>query len=214
MRQINARRPGTAISAEARVSDAIGGSFTSSTPHGLPASAASVSAAMGSEKTKRPREEGRFVGTPRLVAKSTGLAVGLRSPTVAPPWGAVRVALLPVVDFWPKSRERPPSSALRKNAAPGIADLRALSPEADLNRPRSPESEARLTTIALERPETRVEPGYRGFLNLAEAAGLDLEPFQRRIARTALGPERELLVLLPRGNGKTCLQPWSRSTTC
>ena len=62
-----------------------------------------------------------------------------------------------------------------------------------------------MPTIALERPETRVEPGYRGFLELA-AAGLDLEPFQRRIARAALGPERELLVLLPRGNSKTCLQ--------
>jgi len=36
-------------------------------------------------------------------------------------------------------------------------------------------------------------------------AGLDLEPFQRRIATAARGPERELLVLLPRGNGKTSL---------
>ncbi len=63
-----------------------------------------------------------------------------------------------------------------------------------------------MPTIALERPETAVAPGYRGFLDLAEGAGLDLEPFQRRIARAALGPERELLVLLPRGNGKTCLQ--------
>jgi phage terminase large subunit-like protein len=35
--------------------------------------------------------------------------------------------------------------------------------------------------------------------------GLALEPFQRRIARAATGPERELVALLPRGNGKTTL---------
>ncbi|MDQ3678645.1 MAG: hypothetical protein M3401_17910, partial [Actinomycetota bacterium] len=35
--------------------------------------------------------------------------------------------------------------------------------------------------------------------------GLQLEPFQRRIVRAANGPERELLVLLPRGQGKTTL---------
>jgi phage terminase large subunit-like protein len=35
--------------------------------------------------------------------------------------------------------------------------------------------------------------------------GLDLEPFQRRIASAVAGPERELLVSLPRGNGKTTL---------
>jgi phage terminase large subunit-like protein len=35
--------------------------------------------------------------------------------------------------------------------------------------------------------------------------GLNLEPFQRRIASAAGGPERELAVLLPRGNGKTTL---------
>ncbi|MBA3821918.1 MAG: hypothetical protein H0X17_23745, partial [Deltaproteobacteria bacterium] len=35
--------------------------------------------------------------------------------------------------------------------------------------------------------------------------GLALQPFQRTIVRAAQGPERELLVLLPRGNGKTTL---------
>ena len=35
--------------------------------------------------------------------------------------------------------------------------------------------------------------------------GLDLEPFQRKIASAANGPERELAVLLSRGNGKTSL---------
>jgi phage terminase large subunit-like protein len=34
---------------------------------------------------------------------------------------------------------------------------------------------------------------------------LELEPFQRRIARAAAGAQRELVVLLPRGNGKTSL---------
>ena len=48
-------------------------------------------------------------------------------------------------------------------------------------------------------------PGYRGFLRLAEAVGLDLEPFQRKIARAYFDGERELLVMLPRGNGKTTL---------
>lgn len=45
--------------------------------------------------------------------------------------------------------------------------------------------------------------GYRGFLDFAEAVGLALEPFQRKIARAA--DVRELLVLLPRGNGKSRL---------
>ena len=35
--------------------------------------------------------------------------------------------------------------------------------------------------------------------------GLSLEPFQRKIATAASGPERELAVLLPRGQGKTSL---------
>lgn len=43
------------------------------------------------------------------------------------------------------------------------------------------------------------------FIRFCEQAGLRLEPFQRRIAKAAAGPERELLVLLPRGNGKTTL---------
>ena len=51
-----------------------------------------------------------------------------------------------------------------------------------------------------------VEPGFCGFAERAARVGLDLEPFQRKIAKAALGPERELLILLPRGNGKTSLQ--------
>jgi phage terminase large subunit-like protein len=43
------------------------------------------------------------------------------------------------------------------------------------------------------------------FPAFAAACGLQLEPFQRRIAQAAAGPERELAVLLPRGNGKTSL---------
>jgi hypothetical protein len=38
-----------------------------------------------------------------------------------------------------------------------------------------------------------------------ERIGLDLEPFQRRIAKAAAGPEREFVALLPRGQGKTTL---------
>ncbi len=43
------------------------------------------------------------------------------------------------------------------------------------------------------------------FESFCERIGLSLEPFQRRIAKAAAGPERELVVLLPRGNGKTTL---------
>jgi phage terminase large subunit-like protein len=63
-----------------------------------------------------------------------------------------------------------------------------------------------MAAIAPERPETEVKPGFDGFLELAEAVGLNLEPFQRRVVKAALGPERELLVLIGRGNGKSCLQ--------
>jgi phage terminase large subunit-like protein len=46
--------------------------------------------------------------------------------------------------------------------------------------------------------------GPRGFAEFADAVGLDLEPFQRKIARTVLDAD-ESLILLPRGNGKSCL---------
>jgi phage terminase large subunit-like protein len=52
----------------------------------------------------------------------------------------------------------------------------------------------------------RIRAGYKGFLDLCSQIGFDLEPFQRKIASAAFGRERELCVLLPRGNGKTCLQ--------
>jgi phage terminase large subunit-like protein len=41
--------------------------------------------------------------------------------------------------------------------------------------------------------------------HFAAACGLTLEPFQRRIASAAAGPEREFVALLPRGQGKTHL---------
>ena len=47
-------------------------------------------------------------------------------------------------------------------------------------------------------------PGVRGFYEFAGSVGLDLEPFQRKIARTVLGAD-ESLVLISRGNGKSCL---------
>lgn len=43
------------------------------------------------------------------------------------------------------------------------------------------------------------------FAGFCKLIGLDLEPFQRRISTAANGPERELAVLIPRGNGKTTL---------
>lgn len=49
-----------------------------------------------------------------------------------------------------------------------------------------------------------VRPGLRGFLAFAGAVGLNLEPFQRRIVRHAFSAD-ETLVLISRGNGKSCL---------
>jgi phage terminase large subunit-like protein len=43
------------------------------------------------------------------------------------------------------------------------------------------------------------------FANFCARIGLELEPFQRRIAKAAAGPEREFVVLLPRGQGKSTL---------
>jgi phage terminase large subunit-like protein len=43
------------------------------------------------------------------------------------------------------------------------------------------------------------------FAPFCRLVGLDLEPFQRRIAKAASGPEREFVGLLPRGNGKSTL---------
>src|ERR671915_777102 len=43
------------------------------------------------------------------------------------------------------------------------------------------------------------------FRLFCERIGLHLEPFQRRIANAAAGPEREFVALLPRGQGKTTL---------
>ena len=62
-----------------------------------------------------------------------------------------------------------------------------------------------MQSVALNSPETGVEPGLRSFLDLCERVGFEPEPFQRKIAKAALGPERELVVLEPRGNGKTAL---------
>jgi phage terminase large subunit-like protein len=44
-----------------------------------------------------------------------------------------------------------------------------------------------------------------GFPVFCKLLKLNLEPFQRRVVRAASGHERELAVLLPRGNGKTSL---------
>jgi phage terminase large subunit-like protein len=52
--------------------------------------------------------------------------------------------------------------------------------------------------------QMEVNAGYDGFVEFAEAVGLDLEPFQRKIAKAAF-EARELLVLLARGNGKSRL---------
>lgn len=45
--------------------------------------------------------------------------------------------------------------------------------------------------------------GYRGLLSLARTVGPELAPHQRTVARAALGPERQTVVVIPRGNAKT-----------
>src|SRR4051812_37424596 len=51
----------------------------------------------------------------------------------------------------------------------------------------------------------RAEAGYGGLLELAERVGYSLAPFQKRIARAALGGQRECLISIGRGNAKTSL---------
>jgi phage terminase large subunit-like protein len=48
-------------------------------------------------------------------------------------------------------------------------------------------------------------PSREPFAAFCEQIGLRLEPFQKRIAKAAAGPEPEFLALLPRGQGKTTL---------
>ena len=43
----------------------------------------------------------------------------------------------------------------------------------------------------------------RDFEQFCQRLGVDLAPFQRKIASAAFGPERELVCVLPRGQGKT-----------
>lgn len=43
------------------------------------------------------------------------------------------------------------------------------------------------------------------FLPFCEQIGLALEPYERKIERAVSGPQRETVVLIPRGNGKTSL---------
>jgi phage terminase large subunit-like protein len=62
-----------------------------------------------------------------------------------------------------------------------------------------------VATIAPERPETAIRPGYNGFLEFAELIGLPLEPYMRRIARAYFSRAREVAAVLPRGCWKTSL---------
>lgn len=50
-----------------------------------------------------------------------------------------------------------------------------------------------------------VGPRETDLVTLAEAVGLEIEPFQRKIVRAVNGPQRETLILVPRGAGKTTL---------
>ena len=56
-----------------------------------------------------------------------------------------------------------------------------------------------MATVALERPETALRPGYNGFLDFAELIGLPIEPYMRRISRAYFSRAREVVAVLPRG---------------
>jgi ketosteroid isomerase-like protein len=59
-----------------------------------------------------------------------------------------------------------------------------------------------MPTMAPERPETAIAPGYPGFLAFVDSIGESLAPYQRRIARAFFDNE-ETVVILPKGNLKT-----------
>src|SRR5215207_504259 len=63
-----------------------------------------------------------------------------------------------------------------------------------------------MPAVATKPAKTGLDPGYSGLVELSELVGLHLEPFQKRIARAVFDGRRELLVLIARGAGKTCLQ--------
>ncbi|MBO0767540.1 MAG: hypothetical protein J2O48_02525 [Solirubrobacterales bacterium] len=54
-----------------------------------------------------------------------------------------------------------------------------------------------------ESERTSISPGYRGLLALARQVGPELAPHQRTIGRAMFGPERQTVVVVPRGNAKT-----------
>ena len=62
-----------------------------------------------------------------------------------------------------------------------------------------------MATISADGVETEFESGYRGLLRFADRVGLNLEPFQKKILRAVTGPEREALILVARGAGKTTM---------
>lgn len=64
-----------------------------------------------------------------------------------------------------------------------------------------------MAPIVSARPSepVRLRRGSRGVHQLARALGQPLEGFQRRIVAALHGPERETVVMLPRGNAKTAL---------
>jgi len=58
-----------------------------------------------------------------------------------------------------------------------------------------------MASASCARPPSRLEE----FAELAKAVGLPLERFQEKIVEAVFAGTRELLVLLPRGNGKTTI---------
>ena len=62
-----------------------------------------------------------------------------------------------------------------------------------------------MTVIAADPGRTAYSASYEGLLGLADAVGYEPAPFQRKIVRAMLGEQREVLVLVARGNAKTTI---------
>src|SRR4029453_6230124 len=87
--------------------------------------------------------------------------------------------------------------SMRVARAPGHGQRSGPTQEVVLSRLPS----SRLHAAARARAGKAL-PGKK-FETVAADCGLELEPFQRKIAKAVQGPERECIVLVPRDNGKS-----------
>ncbi len=95
----------------------------------------------------------------------------------------------------------PVSSGRCGSTVGGARERSSISSSAARSRAAACMAQALLTAVSIDRRWAR----SRRWRHFADACGLELEPFQRRILRAIASGTREMVVLLPRGNGKTSL---------